>query len=294
MTRFFDEGGKMNGIFESNASVIVDIPICEISDFPNHPYKVIDNSEMQELIESIKRQGVLTPALIRKTAEGYEMIAGHRRKFACRRAGLDTLPCIVFDLNDDEAVLAMVGSNRQREKVLPSEKAFAYRMMYESMRRQGQRSDLTMSPVGTKSRSDEELGDLVKESRNQVQRCIRLTYLIPQLLQLVDSDELSIRAGVELSFLSADEQETLLEYMRDENCIPLVSTATKLKEFSKAGQLTEENILSILTGQMNQKITTIKLPKKQLRRFFDGNSTTQTIEDTIVKALELYFGYDSS
>lgn len=280
-------------VIESPQQTVVNLPLDEISDFPNHPYKVIDNDEMKELVSSVKQQGVLTPAIVRTIDEGYEMIAGHRRKFACRRAGLDTIPCIVRDLSDDEAVLAMIGSNRQREKVLPSEKAFAYRMMYEAMRRQGHRSDLTLSPVGTKLRSDEELSELVNESRNQIQRYIRLTYLIPELLQLVDSDELSIRAGVELSFLSTDEQDTLLEYMRAENCIPLVSTATKLKEFSKAGHLTEENILSILTGQANQKITTIKLPKKQLRRFFDGNSTAQTIEDTIVKALEMYFGYDS-
>lgn len=280
-------------VIESPQQTVVNLPLDEINDFPNHPYKVIDNDEMTELVSSVKQQGVLTPAIVRTIPEGYEMIAGHRRKFACRRAGLDTIPCIVRDLSDDEAVLAMIGSNRQREKVLPSEKAFAYRMMYEAMRRQGHRSDLTLSPVGTKLRSDEELSELVNESRNQIQRYIRLTYLIPELLQLVDSDELSIRAGVELSFLSTDEQDTLLEYMRAENCIPLVSTATKLKEFSKSGQLTEENILSILTGQANQKITTIKLPKKQLRRFFDGNSTAQTIEDTIVKALEMYFGYDS-
>ena len=196
---------------EAALSKIREIPISEIDEFPDHPFKVLMDEDMEQLVESIKRNGVMTPATVRLKEDGrYELISGHRRKKACELAGLETLKCEVKELTRDEAIIIMVESNLQRSTILPSEKAFAYKMRLEAMNRQGQRNDLTSSPVGTKLRSDAELAEKVGESRNQIQRYIRLTELVPEILQMVDERQIAFRPAVEISYLSEEQQYTLL------------------------------------------------------------------------------------
>lgn len=199
---------------EAKLSKIRDIPISEIDEFPDHPFKVLMDEDMEQLVESIKRNGVMTPATVRLKEDGrYELISGHRRKKACELAGLETLKCEVKELTRDEAIIVMVESNLQRSVILPSEKAFAYKMRLEAMKRQGERSDLTSSPMGTKLRSDAELAEKVGESRNQIQRYIRLTELVPEILQMVDERQIAFRPAVEISYLTEEQQYTLLEAM---------------------------------------------------------------------------------
>ena len=274
---------------ESQLEKVVTLNPAEISDFPNHPFKVKQDDDMAEMVESIKKYGVLVPALVRpKEDGGYEMVAGHRRKFAASLAGVSEIPCIVRSLTDDEATIIMVDSNLQREKILPSEKAFAYKMKLEAMKRQGQRSDLTSTPLVSKSRSNEELGQKNGDSREQVRRFIRLTELIPPVLQMVDDGKIAFRPAVELSYLSKEQQESLYSTMECEDCTPSLAQAIKMKEFSKDGKLTDEVILSIMQEEKPNQREQFKIPKERISKYFAPGTPAQKIEDTIIKALELY------
>ena len=232
---------------EAALSKIRDIPISEIDEFPDHPFKVLMNEDMEQLVESVKRNGVMTPATVRLKEDGrYELISGHRRKKACELAGLETLKCEVKELTRDEAIIVMVESNLQRSVILPSEKAFAYKMRLEAMKRQGQRSDLTSTPMVSKSRSNEELADKVGESREQIRRYIRLPELVPEILQMVDDRQIAFRPAVEISYLSEEQQYTLLEAMSYNDAIPSLAQAIKMKKFMQYGKLTDEVISSIM------------------------------------------------
>ena len=228
---------------EAKLSKIRDIPISEIDEFPDHPFKVLMDEDMEQLVESIKRNGVMTPATVRLKEDGrYELISGHRRKKACELAGLETLKCEVKELTRDEAIIVMVESNLQRSVILPSEKAFAYKMRLEAMKRQGERSDLTSSPMGTKLRSDAELAEKVGESRNQIQRYIRLTELVPEILQMVDERQIAFRPAVEVSYLTEEQQYTLLEAMEYNDATPSLAQAIKMKKYNQDGKLTSERM----------------------------------------------------
>lgn len=274
---------------ESQLEKVVTLNPAEISDFPNHPFQVRQDDDMAEMVESIKKYGVLVPALVRpKEDGGYEMVAGHRRKFAAALAGVAEIPCIVRSLTDDEATIIMVDSNLQRERILPSEKAFAYKMKLDAMKRQGQRSDLTSRPLDTKSRSDEQLAKDSPDSARQIQRYIRLTELIPSVLQMVDDGKIAFRPAVELSYLSKEQQEALYSTMECEDCTPSLAQAIKMKEFSKDGKLTAEVILSIMQEEKPNQKEQFKMPKERISKYFAPGTPAQKIEDTIIKALELY------
>ena len=277
---------------ESQLEKVVTLNPAEISDFPNHPFKVKQDEAMAEMVDSIRKYGVLVPALVRpKEDGGYEMVAGHRRKFAAALAELTEIPCIVRNLTDDEATIIMVDSNLQRETILPSEKAFAYKMKLDAMKRQGQRSDLTSAPLEPKlkgSRSNEELAANSPDSRSQIQRFIRLTELIPPVLQMVDDGKIAFRPAVELSYLSKEQQESLYSTMECEDCTPSLAQAIKMKEFSKDGKLTDEVILSIMQEEKPNQKEQFKMPKERISKYFAPGTPAQKIEDTIIKALELY------
>ena len=277
---------------ESQLEKVVTLNPAEISDFPNHPFKVKQDEAMAEMVDSIRKYGVLVPALVRpKEDGGYEMVAGHRRKFAASLAGVSEIPCIVRSLTDDEATIVMVDSNLQREKILPSEKAFAYKMKLEAIKRQGRRTDLTSAPLEPKlkgSRSNEELAANSPDSRSQIQRYIRLTELIPPVLQMVDDGKIAFRPAVELSYLSKEQQESLYSTMECEDCTPSLAQAIKMKEFSKDGKLTDEVILSIMQEEKPNQREQLKIPKERISKYFAPGTPAQKIEDTIIKALELY------
>ena len=277
---------------ESQLEKVVTLNPAEISDFPNHPFKVKQDEAMAEMVESVRKYGVLVPALVRpKEDGGYEMVAGHRRKFAATLAGITEIPCIVRNLTDDEATIIMVDSNLQRETILPSEKAFAYKMKLEAMKRQGQRSDLTSAPLEPKlkgSRSNEELAASSPDSRSQIQRFIRLTELIPSVLDMVDSGKIAFRPAVELSYLSKEQQQSLYDTMECEDCTPSLAQAIKMKEFSRDGKLTVEVILSIMQEEKPNQREQFKMPKERISKYFAPGTPAQKIEDTIIKALELY------
>lgn len=274
---------------EAQLEKVVTLNPADISDFPNHPFKVKQDEAMAEMVDSVKQYGVLVPALVRPKADGgYEMVAGHRRKCAATLAGITEMPCIVRNLTDDEATIIMVDSNLQRETILPSEKAFAYKMKLEAMKRQGQRSDLTLTPLVSKSRSNEELGQKNGDSREQVRRFIRLTELIPSVLDMVDSGKIAFRPAVELSYLSKEQQQSLYDTMECEDCTPSLAQAIKMKEFSRDGKLTEEVILSIMQEEKPNQREQFKMPKERISKYFAPGTPAQKIEDTIIKALELY------
>ena len=277
---------------EAQLEKVVTLNPADISDFPNHPFKVKQDEAMAEMVDSVKQYGVLVPALVRPKADGgYEMVAGHRRKCAAMLAGITEMPCIVRNLTDDEATIIMVDSNLQRETILPSEKAFAYKMKLEAMKRQGQRSDLTSAPLEPKlkgSRSNEELAASSPDSRSQIQRYIRLTELIPPVLDMVDSSKIAFRPAVELSYLSKEQQQSLYDTMECEDCTPSLAQAIKMKEFSRDGKLTEEVILSIMQEEKPNQREQFKMPKERISKYFAPGTPAQKIEDTIVKALELY------
>ena len=274
---------------EAQLEKVVTLNSADISDFPNHPFKVKQDEAMTEMVDSVKQYGVLVPALVRPKADGgYEMVAGHRRKCAATLAGITEMPCIVRNLTDDEATIIMVDSNLQRETILPSEKAFAYKMKLEAMKRQGQRSDLTSRPVDTKSRSDEQLAKDSPDSARQIQRYIRLTELIPPVLDMVDSGKIAFRPAVELSYLSKEQQQSLYDTMACEDCTPSLAQAIKMKEFSRDGKLTAEVILSIMQEEKPNQREQFKMPKERISKYFAPGTPAQKIEDTIIKALELY------
>ena len=277
---------------EAQLEKVVTLNPADISDFPNHPFKVKQDEAMAEMVDSVRQYGVLVPALVRPKADGgYEMVAGHRRKCAAMLAGITEMPCIIRNLTDDEATIIMVVSNLQRETILPSEKAFAYKMKLEAMKRQGQRSDLTSAPLEPKlkgSRSNEELAASSPDSRSQIQRYIRLTELIPPVLDMVDSSKIAFRPAVELSYLSKEQQQSLYDTMECEDCTPSLAQAIKMKEFSRDGKLTEEVILSIMQEEKPNQREQFKMPKERISKYFAPGTPAQKIEDTIVKALELY------
>ena len=268
---------------------VMDIPLAEISDFPNHPFKVTVEEKMLEMADSVKRYGVLVPAIVRpKQGGGYEMIAGHRRKKASELAERPTLNCIVRDLTDDEAIIIMVDSNLQREVILPSEKAFAYKMKMDAMKRQGHRTDLTSSPVGTKLRADEQIALESGDSRNQVHRFIRLTHLIPELLDMVDENKIALRPAVELSYLAEKEQRLLYEEIGYSDCTPSHAQAIKMRKFAEQGQLTAEVISSIMQEEKPNQKEQFRMPREKISKYFPAGTPAEKIEDTIIKALELY------
>lgn len=280
-------------------SYVIDLPTAEISDFPDHPFKVRMDEEMEQMVESVRERGVLSPVLVRPMPDGsYQMVSGHRRKFASELAELPTVPCIVRELTDDEAIIIMVDSNLQRERILPSEKAFAYKMKLDAMKRQGQRRDLTSSPVGTKlgTRSNQELAEQSPDSKTQIHRYICLTNLVPELLDMVDNTvlkekgtlQMALRPAVEMSYLSKDEQNALLEVMESEDCTPSHAQAIKIRDFSEKGKLNPDVILSIMQEEKPNQVEQFKMPRNRIDKFFPAGTPAQKIEDTIVKALEMY------
>ena len=285
---------------EEKLERVVEIPLDEISDFQNHPFKVKQDEAMMEMVESVRQYGVLVPALVRpKSDGGYEMVAGHRRKMASRLAGKTDMDCIVRELTDEEAIIIMVDSNLQREQLLPSEKAFAYKMKLDALKRQGQRTDLTSSPMDNKLKgitSAQQIGGKTGDSQPQIYRYIRLTYLLPELLEMVDNSvtkdkelmQIALRPAVELSYLPEEEQRILLDTMELEDCTPSHAQAIKMRQFSKEGKLTEEVICSIMQEEKPNQKEQFRMPKDRINRFFAPGTPAQKIEDTIVKALELY------
>ena len=265
------------------------VPISLIDDFADHPFQVRDDEDMERLIQSIDNNGVLNPVILRKNGERYELIAGHRRKHACLRLGISGIPAIVRELSRDEAVVEMVDSNLQREHILPSEKAFAYKMKMDAMKRQGERTDLTSVPMAQKSKTTRELiAEESGESADQVRRYIRLTELIPELLTMVDEEKIAFRPAVELSYLTEDEQRDLLETIESEDCTPSLAQAIRMKNLSKVGKLDMDTIFAIMTEQKPNQKEKIKIPMERLEQFFPRGMPQKQIEDTIVKALTLY------
>ena len=279
---------------------VTDLDPAKISDFPNHPFHVRMDEEMEQMVESVRERGVLSPVLVRPMPDGsYQMVSGHRRKFASELAELPTVPCIVRELTDDEAIIIMVDSNLQRERVLPSEKAFAYKMKLDAMRRQqGERTDLTSVPLGQKlgKTSREQLADKSPDSNTQIQRYIRLTNLIPEILEMVDNSvlkdndklQIALRPAVELSYLPENEQNALLEAMESEDCTPSHAQAIKIRDFSEKGKLNSGVIQSILQEEKPNQVEQFKIPRNRIDKFFPAGTPAQKIEDTIVKALEMY------
>lgn len=282
-------------------SYVIDLPAAEISDFPDHPFKVRMDEEMEQMVESVRERGVLSPVLVRPMPDGsYQMVSGHRRKMAAKLAGLPVLPCIVRELTDDEAIIIMVDSNLQREQVLPSEKAFAYKMKLDAMKRQaGRPSKNNSAPPGPNllgTRSNEELASQSPDSKTQIQRYIRLTNLTPELLDMVDNSvlkekdklQMALRPAVELSYLSKDEQNDLLEIMDSEDRTPSHEQAIRIRELSEKGTLTYKAIMSIMQEEKPNQVEQFKMPRSRIDKFFPAGTPAQKIEDTIVKALEMY------
>ena len=271
---------------EAQREKVQEIPLEELHPFPNHPFKVLDDDRMLDTAESIREHGVLVPAIARpRTAGGYELIAGHRRKRGCELAGLSTMPVIVRDLDDDAATIIMVDSNIQRESLLPSERAFAYKMKLDAIKRQGARSDLTSLQVAQKL-SVQKVGDDVGISKDQVRRYIRLTELIPPLLNLVDERKIAFNPAVELSYLKPEEQTILMDAMDSEQATPSFSQAQRLKQFSQQGRLSEDVMRAILSEEKKTEVDRITLSNETLRRYFPRSYTPKQMEETILKLLE--------
>ena len=275
---------------ESRADIdrekVMEIPLSELFPFKDHPFRVKDDDKMQETAESIKEYGVLVPALARPREDGgYELIAGHRRKRGCELAGLDTMPVIVRDMDDDAAVIVMVDSNIQRESLLPSERAFAYKMKLDAIKHQGTRADLTSTQVAQKL-SVEKVGADAGISKDQVRRFIRLTYLIPEILEMVDNKKIALNPAVELSYLKPAEQTMLLDAMDCEQTTPSLSQAQRLKRFSQEGKLTEESMLAIMSEEKKSDIDRISLPRDTIKKYFPKDYTPKQMEDQIIDLLK--------
>ena len=272
---------------EQNPEQIQQLPLTELHPFPNHPFKVLEDEAMQRTVESIAQYGVLAPLIARPRPEGgYEILSGHRRQYAAKLAGLETLPVIVRNMDDNAAVVLMVDSNLQREHILPSERAFAYKMKLEALKNQGARSDLTSSQVGTKLRSDEKVAHDSGESRNQIQRYIRLTHLIPELLELVDQKKISFNPAVELSYLTEPEQRDFLEAMQDTQNAPSLSQAQRIKKLSQESQCSYEAIFDIMGEEKKAEMDRVTLKNEVLRKYFPRSYTPKQMEDTILRLLE--------
>lgn len=283
---------KRIGIINKNHMDSQSIQTTEIRNlhpFPNHPFKVRSDASMQATIDSIKAYGVLVPAIVRPRKEGgYEIIAGHRRKYACEQAGLETMPVIVRDLNDDEATIIMVDSNLQRENILPSERAQAYKMKMEAIKHQGERNDLTSCQFGTRLRSDERLAEDTSESARTVQRYIRLTELIPPIQELVDDKKIGLTPASEISFLKPKEQELLMTTIESEQAIPSLSQAQRLKKLSQEGKLNEDNMLGIMS-ETKKDVERVTLTGEVLRKYFPRSYSPKQIEDTIMRLIETWY-----
>lgn len=277
---------------EAALSKIRDIPISEIDEFPDHPFKVLMDEDMEQLVDSIKRNGVMTPATVRLKEDGrYELISGHRRKKACVLAGLDTLKCEVKEFSRDEAIIVMVESNLQRTTILPSEKAFAYKMRLEAMNRQGKRTDLTCSPMGNKlqgKKSSDELAEKVGESKNQIFRYIRLTELVPEILQMVDERQIAFRPAVEISYLSEEQQYTLLEAMEYNDATPSLAQAIKMKKYMQEGKLTDGVISSIMEEEKPNQREKPAFRDERITKLIPKSVPKGKESDFVVKALEFY------
>ena len=265
------------------------LPISKLRPFENHPFRVKDDAEMDQLVFSVLTQGLLTPIVVRKTdTEEYEVISGHRRLRACQKAGIETVPALIYSMDRDAAIIALVDSNLHREHLLPSEKAFAYRMKMEAMSHQGQRSDLTSSQVATKLDSASSIGKSQGESRDQVFRYIRLTYLIPEILQMVDEKKIALTPAVELSYLTESQQRDLLETMESEDCTPSLSQSQQLKKLSQSGALDMDRILELLQQPKANQEEKLRFDMKDIRRYFPKNYTTERIQKTILQLLEKF------
>ena len=277
---------------DAKLAKIRDIPLELIDDFPDHPFKVRDDEDMMQLVESIKERGVITPATVRQKENGrYELISGHRRKRACELAGFETLRCEVVDLTRDEATILMVESNFQRSQILPSEKAFAYKMRLEAMNRQGQRTDLTSTPVVSKLRTNETLGNEVGESREQIRRYIRLTNLVPELLDLVDEGRMKMRPAVEISFLDEDCQRDLVDEIDLNDCTPSHDQTIRMRKMFEEKKLTPEAIQAIMSEQKPNQRERIVLSGDKVRQYIPKNIPLSQTEDYVCKALEHYASY---
>ena len=275
---------------DASREKVVEIPLSELHPFKNHPFKAKDDEAMMETADSIRQYGVLVPAIVRPDADGgYELVAGHRRHHASELAGKETLPCIVRDLDDDAATIIMVDSNLQRESLLPSERAFAYKMKLEAMKHQGARLDLTSRQVGEKSQTSiHAVAEQAGESQRQVQRFIRLTELIPPLLDMVDEKEIALSPAYELSFLKPEEQAQLVETMDYEQATPSLSQAQRMKKFSQEGRLTEDVMLAIMSEEKKSELDRVTLTSDTLRKYFPKSYTPKKMEETIIKLLEAW------
>ena len=260
------------------------LPIDKLRPFENHPFRVKDDAEMDQLVFSVLTQGLLTPIVVRKTdTEEYEVISGHRRLRACQKAGIETVPALIYSMDRDAAIIALVDSNLHREHLLPSEKAFAYKMKMEAMSHQG-----TSSQLGTKLRTDELIAQQSGESRNQIQRYIRLTYLIPEILQMVDEQKIALTPAVELSYLTESEQRDLLETMESEDCTPSLSQSQQLKKLSQSGVLNMDRILELMQQPKANQEEKLRFDLKDIRHYFPKNYTTERIQKTILQLLEKF------
>lgn len=269
---------------------VQEIPLGELHPFKNHPFKVKDDAAMQDTVDSVCEYGVLVPAIARPDPDGgYELIAGHRRHHASELAGKETMPVIVRDLDDDAATIIMVDSNLQREELLPSERAFAYKMKLEALKHQGARTDLTSSQVGTRLRADELIAQQSGESRNQIQRFIRLTELIPTLLDMVDERKIALNPAVELSYLKKEEQTLLLEAMDSEQATPSLSQAQRLKKFSQQKMLSLDVMRAVMSEEKKTDLDRVTLKNETLRKYFPKSYTPKQMEDTIIKLLEGWY-----
>ena len=269
---------------------MVRLPLTDLHPFPDHPFQVRDDEEMRETIQSVKEYGVIVPAIVRPREEGgYEIVAGHRRKYACEQAGLDTMPVLIRNLDRDAATIIMVDSNLQRENILPSERAKAYKMKLEAIKRQGARNDLTSDQVGQKSKwSIEQVAEQAGESKSQVQRYIRLNELSPELLQMVDEKKIAFNPAYELSFLKPEEQQMLVTTMDYEQATPSLSQAQRMKKFSQAGRLNEDSMLAIMSEEKKPEKFSLTFDGDRIRKYFPKSYTPLQMENTIIKLLEAW------
>ena len=272
---------------EDQREQVRQIPIGELFPFKNHPFKVLDDDSMSDTVESVKQYGVLSPLIARPRPKGgYEIISGHRRQHAAELAGLETLPVIVRQMDDDAAIILMVDSNLQREHILPSERAFAYKMKLDAIKNQGTRSDLTSTQVVSKLRSNEKLGAENNQSRETVRRFIRLTNLIPELLDMVDNKTVSFNPAVELSYLSPEQQQEVIRAMDDTQNFPSVSQAKRIKKLAQDGTFTTETVVAIMGEEKKSELDTVTIKNDTLRKYFPRSYTPKQMEDTIIKLLE--------
>ena len=274
---------------EQQREQVQQIPIDELFPFKNHPFKVLDDESMQRTVESVEQYGVLSPLIARPRPEGgYEIISGHRRQHAAQLAGLETLPVIVRNMDDDAAVLLMVDSNLQRENILPSERAFAYKMKLEALKNQGARSDLTSCQLGTKFRADSELAESAGESARNVQRFIRLTNLVPELLDMVDEKKISFNPAVELSYLDENQQRDFLEAMNDTQNAPSLSQAQQLKKLAQQGEFSYDAVYDIMNEEKKSELDTVTIKNETLRKYFPRSYTPKQMEEKIIQLLDAW------